>query len=368
MGVTNPGPAPSRGLRRAGETCLWILAIGATVVLALWLAATLRLVVLPVLLALVLATLLTPPTRWLERRGVPAGLAALASLLAALVVVGGGLALIAPGAVDDFNDLDVGISGGLDEVQRWLREGPLDLTDREVTAAIDRAQDQLRANVDTISQGAAVGAVLVAEVLTGLVLALVLLFFFLKDGERIWRWLAGLAPRRHRRDVHRAGDASWEALAGFLRGQSIVALFDAVFIALALLVIGVPLVLPLAALTFFGAYVPVLGATIAGSAAALVALFAEGPFAALLVIAAILVVQQIEGNLLQPYVVGRTAHVHPVAILLAITAGGVLAGIIGIMVAAPAAAVAGALLRTLRSEPAGGTADDHPPVQRAQSP
>ena len=137
-------------------------------------------------------------------------------------------------------------------------------------------------------------------------------------------------------------------------------MFDAVFIALALVLIGVPLVLPLAVLTFFGAYVPVLGATIAGSAAALVALFAEGPFAALLVIVAILVVQQIEGNLLQPYVVGRTVDVHPIAILLAITAGGVLAGIIGIMVAAPVVAVGGALLRTLRSDPAADSADAAP--------
>jgi len=137
----------------------------------------------------------------------------------------------------------------------------------------------------------------------------------------------------------------------FLRGQTIVALFDAVFIGLALVLIGVPLVLPLALLTFFGAYVPILGATVAGSAAALVALFAEGPVAALLVIAAILAVQQIEGNVLQPYVVGRSVHVHPVAILLGITAGGVLAGIIGVMVAGPAVAVGGALLRFLRDEP-----------------
>ena len=348
-----PTPAaPARSLsrlRRTGEACLWLLVIGITIAAGLWLAARLRLVVLPVLLALVLATLLVPPTAHLRRRGWPDGLAALMTLLSSVVLIGALLAAIAPGAVDDFNALDVGIGGGLEEVQRWLAEGPLALSDREINTAIDRAQEQVRANVDTVSQNLALGALILVEVLTGIALALVLLFFFLKDGERMWTWLCDLAPRSQRDGIRRSGNMAWTALSGFLRGQAIVALFDATFIALALVLIGVPLVIPLAVLTFFGAFVPVVGATVAGLAAALVALFDDGPLAALMVIGAIILVQQLEGNILQPYVVGRSVRVHPVAILLAITVGGVLGGIVGVMVAAPAVAVAGALMRSLRS-------------------
>ena len=346
--------SPTR-LRRTGEPFLWLLVIAAGTVAALWLAATLRLVVLPVLLALVLTTLLAAPVGWLKRHGWPDALAAITGLLAAISVLLVLAAVVAPGAVEDFDELDAGVSGGIEEVQRWLGEGPLNLSEREITRAIDGAQEQIRGNVDGLGRSLVGGAVVVLEVLTGLALAFVLLFFFLKDGERIWSWLVGLAPEQRRSDVRRGGQSAWEALAGFLRGQTIVALFDALFIALALVLIGVPLVVPLALVAFFGAYVPVLGASVAGAAAALVALFAVGPFAALLVIAAILVVQQIEGNVLQPYVVGRTVDVHPIAILLGITAGGVLAGIIGIMVAAPAVAVAGALLRTLREPPPEGS-------------
>jgi len=335
-------------LRRIGEMCLWALVIGAAVVAALWLAARLRLVVLPVLLALLLATMLAPPARELKRRGWPDGVAALTVLVLAVTVLGTVITLVVPPAIDEVDQLDVGVSGGIEEVQRWLAGGPLGLSDAQLADALDRLQGQVRSNVDALTREAVTGALVVAEVLTGLVLALVLLFFFLKDGRDMWRWLAGLAPPARRDAVREAGERAWAALGGFLRGQTIVALFDAVFIALALVLIGVPLVLPLALLAFFGAYVPVLGATIAGAAAALVALFAEGPIAALLVIGAILVVQQIEGNVLQPYVVGRSVDVHPVAILLGITAGAVLAGIIGAMVAAPIVAAGGAVLRYVR--------------------
>lgn len=350
-GIPPPSPVsagPTDRLRRVGEICLWTLVIAATVLAALWLLARLRLVVLPVLLALVLATILAPPATWLKRRGLPDGLAALAALLAGLLLIAGALTLLAPSVAKGFDDLDLGISGGLQEVQRWLTDGPLQLSDARVTEALERLQDQLRDNASALTQGAVAGALLVAEVIATVLIAVVLTFFFVKDGPQIWRWLSELAPEAHRSTIDRAGRASWKALGGFLRGQSMVALFDATFIALALLLIGVPLVLPLALLTFAGAYVPVVGATVAGVAAGLVALVTVGPIAMLLVGAAVIVVQQVEGNLLQPYVVGRTVRVHPVAILLALTAGGVIGGILGIIVAAPVAAVVAAVLRVVR--------------------
>lgn len=339
---------PTDRLRRVGEICLWTLIIAATVLAMLWLLAALRLVVLPVLLALVLTTMLAPPAAWLKRRGLPDGLAALVTLLAGLLLIVGGLTLLAPSVAKGFDDLDLGISGGLEEVQRWLTNGPLHLSDARVTAALERLQDQLRGNVGALTQGALAGALLVAEVIATVLIAIVLAFFFVKDGPQIWRWLSELAPESHRATIDRAGRASWKALGGFLRGQSIVALFDATFIGLALVLIGVPLVLPLAILTFAGAYVPIVGATVTGVAAGLVALVTGGPIDMLLVGAAVLLVQQVEGNVLQPYIVGRTVRVHPVAILLALTTGGVVGGILGILVAAPVAAVVAAVLRVVR--------------------
>jgi predicted PurR-regulated permease PerM len=181
-------------------------------------------------------------------------------------------------------------------------------------------------------------------------LALVLLFFLLKDGERIWGWVIDLVPSGHRDDARAIGDRAWATLGGYLRGVTLVALFDAVFIALTLIVVGVPFVLPLALLTFIGAYVPIVGAFVAGLAAVLVALVALGTQAALVVAAAVVVVQQVESNFFQPVVMGRTVRVHPVAILLAVTAGGVVGGIIGAIIATPIVGVAAAVLRYLRFE------------------
>ena len=341
-----------RRLRRVGEACLWLLVIGAAVVAAAYVAARLRLVVLPIALALVLATFLAPPVGWLKRRGWPDALAAITVLVAALVVLGGTLAVLVPPVVDEFADLDVGITGGVDRIQDWLAESPLPVSSDQVAAAIDRVQQRASEGFDAIAGQVVSGAFLVVEVVTGLLLAIVVLFFLLKDGDLIWDWTVGLAPPRRRGDVREIGRRMWEALGGFVRGQTLVALFDAVLIGLALAIIGVPLVLPLAVLTFFGAYVPVVGATVTGLLAVLVALVSQGSLEAVLVLAAILLVQQIEGNVLQPVVVGRAIHAHPVAILLGITAGGVLAGIVGVMVAAPLVAVSAAILAYLRERSA----------------
>jgi putative heme transporter len=342
-----PAPAAARRLRRLGETCLWLLVVGAALVAALWVAAKLRLVVLPVLLAVVLATFLWPLACRLRERGVPDGLAALLSVLATLTGVGG-LGYVVWTGLDDLDDLGGALTAGIEEVQTWLREGPLGLSDGQVAAAFDRFQDQVQENVGRITSGAVTGAIILVEVIAGLLIAVVVLFFLLKDGDDVWAWLRGLAPPEHRHHVDALGRRSFDALGGFLRGQTIVALFDAVFIGLALWVIGVPLVIPLAVITFLGAYVPIVGATVAGLAAVLVALVSNGLVPALLVLAAIVAVQQIESNVLEPVVVGRSIHVHPLAVLLGVTAGAVLAGIIGAMVAAPVVAVGGAVLGYLR--------------------
>ena len=327
--------------------CLWSLVIGAAVLAVLYVASRLRLVVLPALLAIVLSTFLTPPVRWLEDHGWRSAPAALTVLLAALMVLAGIVAVLVPVVIDEFSAFDVSVTDSIDEAQAWMRES-LPFSSQEISDAIDRLQQQLRSSLDALARPVVGGALVALEVVTGLLLAVVVLFFLLKDGERIWGWLVSLVTPARRDDVRQAGERAWQALAGFVRGQTLVALFDAVLIGSAIAILGVPLALPLAVLTFFGAYVPVIGATVTGLLAVFVALASQGIVAASAVLAAILVVQQIEGNMFQPVVVGRTVQVHPLAILLGVTAGGVLAGIIGAMIAAPVVAVAGAVLRYVR--------------------
>lgn len=182
------------------------------------------------------------------------------------------------------------------------------------------------------------GGVLVAEIAAGALLAVVLLFFFVHDGRRMWFWAVQQLPVGHQGDADAIGRRVWSTTAGYVRGVVVIAVVDALLIGLALLVIGVPLVLPLMVLTFLGAFLPLVGAVLAGAVAALVALVTEGVLAAGLVLVAIIVIQQLEGDLLYPVVVGRAIALHPAAIVVVLTAGGVLAGIVGVLVAVPVAA------------------------------
>jgi predicted PurR-regulated permease PerM len=190
----------------------------------------------------------------------------------------------------------------------------------------------------------------VLQVLSGLVVALIVLFFFLKDGTPLWNGALSFVPARHRDTVRLAGEGGYGALGGFLRAQTFVAAFDAVFIGLALVIVGVPLALPLIVITFFAAYVPYIGAFSAGAAAVLIALVAQGFTSAVIVLAAIIVVQQVEGNVVEPIVMGRTLNVHPVVIVLGVLVGGVLGGIIGSIIATPLVAAGTGIVNALRAD------------------
>jgi len=334
----------SRPLVRAAEVSLRILLVAAAAFVLLWVLARLRLVVLPVVLALCATTVLGPPARALSARGWPRGLAA-ATLLGSVVAALGLLAVaLAPTIASDFDRLNIDLQSGIDEVTDWLVGGPLSLPRGDVTQAIDRMERELRSNAGGIVGGALTQALVVLELIVGLFLATILTFFFVKDGDRVWGWCVERFPAARREDAREIGGRSFEALGGYIRGVAFTALVDAMLIGVALWVIGVPLVIPLAIVTFVLSFIPLVGATLAGAAAALVALVSEGPVSAALVIGVILVIQQVEGNLLYPMVVGRAVNLHPVAILLAVTVGGVLAGIVGAFLAVPLAAVIGAVL------------------------
>ena len=318
------------------------LTVAGFVVVQLWL------VVLPVLLALLLATLLVGPADFLRRRGIPSAAAALLVMLAALGVLVGVLVSIVPAIVAEFDDVERSAREGLDEALRWLSQGPLDVEREQVARAVDRALEGA-AGAGNITGSVLSGAALVVEVIAGLLLMLVVLFFFVHDGRRIWAWVVALLPVAYRDDGDEIGRRMWATACGYVRGVAVIALVDAVLIAIALAVIGVPLVLPLAVLTFLGAFVPLVGAVLVGTVAALVALVSEGALAAILVVVVITVIQQLEGDLLYPVVVGRSIALHPVAILLALTAGTVLAGLAGALLAVPVTAMAWDALDYLRS-------------------
>ncbi|MDG4811063.1 AI-2E family transporter [Micromonospora sp. WMMD1120] len=338
-------------LRVAALYGLCLLVLAATA----YLVGRLLLAVAPLSLAvaveLLLAALLHPVSRLLRRLRLPNTLAALGGVLALLGVLALTGVLVTNQIVNQFDDLGETLSSGLAEIREAIVNGPLPVGDEQLGAAAEAAQRRLTQASGDVDPAATVSATL--EAVGAALLALVLLFFLLRDGPRMWDWLLRLFPDRLRAPIDEAGRAGWWAVSRYIGGQVVVAAVDAVGIGIALLVIGVPLVLPLALLTFLGGFVPIVGATAAGAAAALVALVTEGPADALLVVAAVIVVQQLEGNLLEPLIVGRALKPHPAPVLLAVTAGTLTAGIAGAVIAVPILAVlhrAGAVLLRHRAE------------------
>jgi predicted PurR-regulated permease PerM len=303
-----------------------------------------------VLIAVLIATLLMPPTDFLRRRGVPSAPATFLVMILSAAVLAGVLALIGPVFVDQFDELETAVDEGVDEVVGWLVQGPLDLEREEIDEAVNDAVASLRDHSGEIGQGVLTGASLLAELVAAFLLLIVLLFFFIHDGRRMWGFVVSLAPERHRDLIDGAGREAWASTAGYTRGVALIAVVDAVLIGIALAIIGVPLVVPLMVVVFLGAFIPLAGAFVAGLIAVLVALISEGVLAASLTAGVIFAIQQIEGDLLYPNIVGRVIRLHPVAILLVITAGTVVAGIVGALLAVPVAAAAWVSYDYVRSE------------------
>ena len=336
------GVAP-RGLRIAADWSWRLLVVAALVAVIGYVASVLLIVVVPVFVALLGAAVLAPLVELTVRRGVPRLAAVWGVTVAALLVVGGVGYAMWRGVESDRSELSLNVESAAARVERWLVESGLP------AAQVERGSDRIGELIGGAGgTGLLSGARTALEIASGAVLALVLVFFFLKDGPRIWRWVTGLAPAGLTGRVDEAGRAAWTSLGGWVRGTAVVALADAVLIGAALAVLGVPFVLPLAVITFVAAFFPVVGAVAAGALAALVALAANGPVSALLVIAAVTVVQQVEGNVLQPIIVGRAVELHPVAILLALAAGAAVAGIVGAFLAVPGLAAASAAAHALR--------------------
>lgn len=310
-----------------------------------WLISSLWVIILPALLAIIVATVLWPPTKWMMRVGLPPALSATAALVVFFLVIGGIITLIVPSVADSAPELVDKASAGVSQVQNWLKGPPINLQDEQIDNAVSAITSRLQDSGTAIASGVFTGVSAAGSILVTLALVLVLTFFFVKDGTKFIPWLHGFAGGRAGTHLAEVLARMWTTLGGFIRTQAIVSLIDAFFIGLGLVILGVPLALVLATLTFLGGFIPIVGAFVAGALAVLVALVANGPTTALIVLVIILAVQQLEGNVLQPILQSRSMNLHPAIVLLAVTGGSSVFGIIGAFLAVPAAATAAVLIR-----------------------
>ena len=320
-----------------------LLVIVAAATLIVFALVKLRLLIIPVIVALFLSTLLYPPVAWLRSKGWPSLLATWVVFLSCIGLITALVFLLAPQVSSEIDDLGGPLKTASEDVLIWLAEGPLDVSRAEVSDYVDQASKTLGESSGTITAGVLSGAVKVAEIIAASLLTLVLLFFFVSGGEKMWRWILERSPTDQHEDIEQVGKRAWAAMGSYIRGTALVALVDAVLIGAALLILGIPLAVPLILLTFFGGFFPLVGATVAGIISALVALVGAGVTDALIVVGWVIVVQQVEGDVLQPMVMGRAVRLHPVVILLALTAGALIGGVAGAFLAVPTVAIATAI-------------------------
>lgn len=314
------------------------------VVAVAWLFLSLRLVTIPAFVALLATTVLHPAVDALRRRRWPDLAATWAVLLVAVGLVAGTVALLVPALAAQADDLDEQLEGGIAEVERWLETGPLELADVDLQRSFDSALGRAADSERLIE-----GITLAGELIAGVLLALVMTFFFVKDGPRITGWVRSLLPSGRRDDAASVGRAAWDALGAYVRGTAIVGIVNGVIIGTGLAIIGVPLAVPLGLITAISAFFPLVGAVAAGAVAALVALFAGGVSEALIVVGLVVVVQQVEGDVLSPLVMGRALRLHPLVILVALTVGAISAGLLGAFLAVPLTGVAVAAVAATRN-------------------
>ena len=347
-------PRGDRAVPRGLQVCTafaWrFLVLAAAAYVLLVVVARTQLVLVPVIVGLLLSALLQPLAGWLIRRGLPRALSAAIVLIGGLLGIGLLVWLVVDQFRDGFTDLTSQVEGGIDKIRDWLVTGPLGLSERQINDAINSAEASLRDNQSTLTSGAIGAAATVGHIVTGLLVALFTMFFFIKDGRQIFGWAVRLFPAGARDRVNGAGERAWLTLVSYVRATLAVAFVDAVGIGVGAAVLGVPLALPLGVIVFLGAFVPIIGATVSGLVAVLVALVAKGPVTALILLGIVLLVQQVEGHVLQPLLLGRAVSVHPLAVVLAIATGVLLAGIVGALVAVPFVAVANTIATYLSRE------------------
>ncbi|MFD3332621.1 AI-2E family transporter [Streptomyces sp. NPDC058700] len=373
--AANPDPVAAIpwGMRVAAEASWRLLVFAGTLWVLMKVISSVQLVVLAFVAALLVTALLQPTVSMLRRRGLPRGLATAVTAVSGFVVMGLVGWFVVWQVMDNIDNLSDQVKNGIEELKLALLNSPFHVTEQQINGIAQNLSDSVGSNAEQITQVGLQGVTVVVETMTGILLAMFSTLFLLYDGKKVWEWTLKLVPAQARPGVAGAGPRAWRTLTAYVRGTVIVALIDAVFIGLGLYFLDVPMAVPLAVFIFLFAFIPLVGAVISGALAVVVALVTNGLFTSLMVLVVVLAVQQIEGHVLQPFILGRAVRVHPLAVVLAVAAGGLTAGIGGAVVAVPLVAVANTAVGYLRAysteqalrsaqEPRGATAFEVAPT------
>ncbi|RII20788.1 pheromone autoinducer 2 transporter [Streptomyces sp. YIM 130001] len=337
------------GLRVAAEAGWRLLVLAGALWVLMQAISAIQLVVLAFVAALLITALLQPTVAWLKRLGLPRGLATAVTFIAGFVIMGLVGWFVVWQVMENIDTLSDRVQQGIDELQRWLLESPFHVTEDQIKDIAKNLREAVGTNTEEITTAGLEGVTVMVEILTGILLAMFSTLFLLYDGKRIWKWCLKLVPSQARPGVAGAGPRAWRTLTAYVRGTVIVALIDAIFIGLGIYFLDVPMAVPLAVFIFLFAFIPLVGAVVSGALAVVVALVTQGVFTALMALIVVLAVQQIEGHILQPFILGRAVRVHPLAVVLSVAAGGFVAGIGGAVVAVPLVAVTNTVVGYLRA-------------------
>jgi len=321
-----------------------ILVIVGVIAVLVFVIMQLRDIVVPFFVAVLLAALLVPFMNFLVRKGWPRWLAIVVAMVGTLAVIAGLIVLVVLQVRAGYPDLQAQSVEAYDNLKAWLLASPLQLTEADISAYLGQAWEAIQRDSSALVSGLMSVGTTAGHVLAGFLLTLFATLFFLIDGKGVWRWIVGLFPRRSRPAVDGAGQAGWITLTTFVKVQIFVAAVDAIGIGAGAWILGLffggfPLVIPIAVAVFLGSFIPVVGALISGALAVFVALVYLGPIPAVMMLGIVLLVQQVEGHILQPLVMGTAVKVHPLAVVFAVAAGGFIAGIPGALFAVPVIAV-----------------------------
>ncbi|ROZ93739.1 AI-2E family transporter [Gordonia sp. OPL2] len=350
------------GLRSSAVVSLQIVLVVAAFWVLMWVLGKLWVILLPVLFAIIVCTVLWPPARWMRNRGVPAAAASLVMMLVAVGVFAGVISLIVPSIVSQAPELASRATDGVHKLQDWVQGPPLNIKDEQLDNMVGTVTGKLQSSASSIAAGVFSGVGTATSILVTLFTALILVFFFLKDGPKFIPWLDRTVGKPSGTHIGEVLTRMWNSLGGFIRTQAIVSFVDAALIGAGLFILGVPLAGVLVVITFLGGFIPIVGAFVAGALAVLIALVSNGLTTALIVLGIILAVQQLEGNVLQPWLQSKSMDLHAVIVLLAVTLGGTLFGITGAFLAVPAAAALAVILRYLNEQIAERAGETLPPT------
>jgi putative heme transporter len=337
------------GVRVAAEVAWRLVVLAVAVWVLMRIVSAVRLVVLAFCAALLITALLEPTVSRLKRLGLPRGLATAVTFFGGFVLMGLVGWFVVWQVMENVDDLSHSVQHGINDLKHGLLNSPFHVTDKQINEIANNLSDAIKNNTDELTSAGLQGVTVVVETLTGVLLCAFCTLFLLYDGAQIWSWVLKFVPEPARDALDGAGPKVWATLTGYVRGTVIVAFIDAVCIGIGIFLLDVPMAVPLAVIIFLGAFIPLVGAVASGALAMVVALVTEGPFTALMVVVVLLAVQQIEGHILQPFILGRAVRVHPLAVVLSVASGSMVAGIGGAVVAVPLVAVLNTLVSYLKT-------------------